>query len=321
MLAGTAPFTAAQGTSPPLDFTFTALGRLGGLQAAASGINDQGDIVGWSWAADQQSHATLWHLGQVIDLGAAAGSSATAINNNGVIVGGGGGPAFQWRHGVILDLPYLEFPYGLAMAINDHGVMVGSDDTYAVLWTKSTETQLAAPGDNDGATGINEKGEAVGYADARAMPPSEVAILITRAGTQILPGPFDGIDSRTSANAINNHRQVVGRSRSDTNAIDHATRWDHDTPALLDDGGAGSNATAINDHGWAVGYILGSPDPSAVLWVGAQRVDLEQFIDPRFEQQGWRLTRAYAVNNLGWIVGQMTNQSTRTTAAWLLTPR
>jgi probable HAF family extracellular repeat protein len=57
----------------------------GGVFSAAYGLNDAGQVVGWSEAFDGD-HAFLWDDGQMIDLG--WGSAAADINNAGQIVGG-----------------------------------------------------------------------------------------------------------------------------------------------------------------------------------------------------------------------------------------
>ena len=67
------------------------LGTLpGGTLSMATGINDRGDIVGWStYGGTGYSHAFLWSDGVMIDLGTLGGTTSQAndINNHGVIVG------------------------------------------------------------------------------------------------------------------------------------------------------------------------------------------------------------------------------------------
>jgi probable HAF family extracellular repeat protein len=321
--AGAAWPASAQDVPPALDFSFTRLGTLGGTQGGAYGINDRGDVVGASTSADGIGHATLWRRGQVIDLQVGADSSASDINNNGAVVGTYDGQGFLWRHGVTQRLPFLH-DQGAARpsAINDEGTIAGTDDTFAVLWTKTIETQLGPPvvSYSDWAFGINDQGQAVGCTFQPAYPTS-VAVLYTHSGSRLLPSPYGGQDPGACAMAINNHRQVAGYSWPDGIFSYRATRWDHDQPVLLDSVGDDSYGLAINDDGWVVGNVAGAGGhSSAVLWVGKHLVRLDQFLDPELKAQGWHMTSAYAINNLGWIAGQM-EDAAHETAAWLLVPR
>jgi probable HAF family extracellular repeat protein len=71
-------------------YTITDLGTLGGSFSVASGINNGGQVVGFSPLSDQApSHAFLYSGGQMLDLGTLGGSVGVAfgINNGGQIVG------------------------------------------------------------------------------------------------------------------------------------------------------------------------------------------------------------------------------------------
>ena len=117
------------------------LGTLSGKsESSASGINDAGEIVGYS-SADYGSlpHAFLYTGGQMRDLGTLGGTSSSAsdINNVGQVIGnstttGGSTHAFVYSGGVMTDLNSLIDPSSVwtltqATASNDLGQIVCMD--------------------------------------------------------------------------------------------------------------------------------------------------------------------------------------------------
>jgi probable HAF family extracellular repeat protein len=140
-----AALAIAQPKSQPL--TIIDLGTLGGSEANATGINDRGQVVGYSNTTTGAIHAFLWEDGTMTDLGTLPGgiqSQAYAINSRGQIVGGGSDAsgdmrAVRWEDSTIVDLGTL--PGGRlsqALAINNRGQVVGYNyyPLHAVLWTK-----------------------------------------------------------------------------------------------------------------------------------------------------------------------------------------
>jgi chitinase len=113
--------------------TMTDLGTLGGWLSVARGINDAGQIVGYSLTADWKMHAFLYDNGQMIDLGTLAGnySYAYGINNSGQIVGvttftqGTQFHAFLYDNGEMIDLGTLGGDLSAGRGINDAGQIVG----------------------------------------------------------------------------------------------------------------------------------------------------------------------------------------------------
>ncbi|HRX90871.1 MAG TPA: caspase family protein, partial [Steroidobacteraceae bacterium] len=120
---------------------------LGG-EAAPAGMNERGDVVGWSHDRAGNVRAVLWSdQARVRDLGTLGGatSAATAINGAGVVVGwaentAGQKRAFRWHTNEgMTDLGTLGGAQSQAMAINDVGWIVGvaHDDSgqhRAFLW-------------------------------------------------------------------------------------------------------------------------------------------------------------------------------------------
>ncbi len=133
------------------------LGTLpGGTSSEALGVNNLGQVVGYSTTRDGSTHAFLWHLGMMRDLGTLgreyAFSRANGINDRGEIVGvscqqphpevriheyfypGGDSScrAFLWKQGRMRDLGvYPGGNYSVAQAINNRGQVAGFGDLLA----------------------------------------------------------------------------------------------------------------------------------------------------------------------------------------------
>ena len=116
--------------------------------SAANGINDLGQVVGFSYySGNSVVHAFLYQNGVMSDLGTLYGgySIATGTNKQGDIVGESDGTAFLYHHGVMIDLSVVTSASGLlhisrARAINDIGQIVGmgtflNEGDHAILLT------------------------------------------------------------------------------------------------------------------------------------------------------------------------------------------
>ncbi len=167
------------------DGVITDLGTLPGhISSDANGVNNQGQIVGWSFGnqgydCDEGScyaHAILWENGTMTDLGTLGGddSIANGINDQRQVIGWSRNldydiHAFVWQNGTMTDLGTLGHYYSEAYAINDHGQVVGSSGTdaggnHAVLWQNGMIIDLGTLGGNEsGAYDINEHGQIVGW--------------------------------------------------------------------------------------------------------------------------------------------------------------
>ena len=110
--------------------TMTDIGTLGGPQAAAYAINNEGQIVGFAQTATDADHGFIYQDGKMTDLG--LNVFPYAINNSGVIVGSGGcGGAIIITNGVCRNLQNLiPASSGVrlfeAHGINDKGQIIAS---------------------------------------------------------------------------------------------------------------------------------------------------------------------------------------------------
>ncbi|MDI1241939.1 MAG: hypothetical protein PSX80_08475, partial [bacterium] len=115
------------------DGVMTDLGTFGGSTSAASGISDNGDVVGAARTTNDFAQiAFVYRNGVLNNLGTLGGrnSIAIAINSNGDVVGDaqiadGSQHAFLYRNGVMTDLGTLGGSSSQALAMNAAGDVVG----------------------------------------------------------------------------------------------------------------------------------------------------------------------------------------------------
>jgi probable HAF family extracellular repeat protein len=65
------------------------LGTIGGNGSEATGINNEGQVVGYSYTSSGLAHAFIWNSGTMTDLGTLGGNNSVAfdINDAGQVVG------------------------------------------------------------------------------------------------------------------------------------------------------------------------------------------------------------------------------------------
>ena len=204
----------------------TDLGGLpGGRHSYASGINDRGDIVGYSDSAadNEELRAVRWHHGKITLLDSHSPHSiANDINNRGDVVGyvdSGqhvGSAAVRWRHGrmQVLTTDVSINP----VAVNQRGDITGlvfGDVTHGFLWQRGRLVEIDPP---PGSVflrpyGINNRAQIVGFTDS-------FAFLWHHGRTIALPG------GASEAYDINNRGQIVGSSTTNPHhTLAHAVLW------------------------------------------------------------------------------------------------
>lgn len=257
------------------------LGTLGGNEAIAFDINNNGQVVGRSQIADGQIHAFLWENGTMTDLGTADGYFrdyivANAINDSSQVVGvgftGTTQRGFLWQNSTMTILPSLWIGSTSAEDINNQGSVVGSSQVF--------------PGDNHA--------------------------FIYKNGEMMDLGTLGGRNS--VAYAINDDEVIVGSSETSSGET-HATIWQNGQ--IIDLGTLGGNysfARGIN----SLGHVVGSSTrrsgvTHAFLWTGGKMIDLQKD-QIGIDNQNKIFGIATDINDADQIVGQgqfMKRQDTR----------
>lgn len=241
------------------------LGNLGGSLAFAVGLNDHGQVVGYSTVDETNAavHGFAW-------------SESTGMVDLGTLPGQG---------------------YSTALAMNNRGEVAGAGQSEAVRWTAGSglESLGTLGGRFAGATAISETGMIAGWSEPAGSTNTSHAFVWTRqAGmTDIHPSGTGGFSSPL---AISSTGQVTGWSAF-PGADQHAFLWDREDGmvdiAASTAGGTLSIGLAISKDGQ---HVAGTVGQHAMVWSRvAGMVDLGTL--------GGRTSRAFDVNNWGQVVG------------------
>jgi probable HAF family extracellular repeat protein len=228
--------------------TYTILGTLGGRASRAYGINDYGQVTGYSDIAsgDSIEHAFIFKDGSFTDIGAALGSAETlavSINASGQVVGYASSSTLP--HGAFLyDGGFFLFfePRGGAGDINNRGEVVGgiggNDDGSgrAFLYSHGANQDL---GTLYGwiyakANAINNVGQVVGVSSPNFLSfEGQKAFIYSGGVMQDLNTLIPAIPGRvlTSAADINDAGQIV--TNGQLNGEDHGFLLTPTQPMLL----------------------------------------------------------------------------------------
>jgi probable HAF family extracellular repeat protein len=316
--------TAAQGGTAATAYEFSALPSLGGTQASALGINNRGEVVGdASTKGSTDANPVMWTpRGEPHQLDTRVGS-AQGVNDDGTIVGiVNYAYAAYWKAGVehLLDVS----PPGRAFAINAHGTMVGVDEMNPTYMTKTRAVHYGGlPGSIwDQGLAINDRMDVVGQSFLYVYPRSTTVAHVHLHDHATMPLP--SLADQGTAFGINGHGLIVGQNWTyDANSqyvVSYAVQWIQMQPVKLPWDTDFAAALAVNGEGRIVGWGRAADGTShAVLWKDGQPVDLNRYLAPSWRDNGWVMTSANAINDRGWMAGDMTGPSGQT-LAWVLRP-
>jgi len=299
-------------------YQVSSLPTLGGTNSAGNSLNDQTWVAGYSrLTGNQARHASLWRNGLLTDLGTLGGPNSSVTWN------------VKNTQGIIVGISQTADPEPLGEAWSSVAFYSGPFATGFInlgfVWENGQMRGLPNfPGGNNGfATGANNLGEAVGWAENDVHDNQCVAPQVL----QFLPakwtlGPPDVIqdlplfpgDTSGAATAINDNGQIVGISGICDQAVGrhtakHAVLWENGTVTdIYPDAPAPwwNTPTAINERGDIVGF---AGDPAfvdgdilhAFAWTRENGVRPLKPLKGRTPKHVD--SEAYGINELGQIVG------------------
>jgi probable HAF family extracellular repeat protein len=255
-----------------------ALGSLGG-DSYATGINDSGQVVGYSYLSDQfTTHSFIWtEASGMVDIGGPGGfeSIALAINSAGNICGLGTDTqnrqvAFYWTPSGGFNV----FTNGGAYGINNHNEVtgqfpIGGTANHAFVWSPTMRRPLdvgtLAGGSNSYGDGINNLRHVTGFADDST---GAFQAFAWKRGRGFLPLGFVPRSTNTGGYGINDRDEIVGAGYTNSGGVvGFYVRTSGQIELLQTLGGGQSAGIAINQTGIIAGYAtLPSELSHATIW-------------------------------------------------------
>ena len=271
--------------APPRQYQVSNLASLGGTNSRGNSINNRDWVAGYSNLPGNQSrHAALWRDGSILDLGTLGGPNSSVTWN------------VKNERGIIVGIAQTAMPQPLGEFWSSFAFYPGPNNigfiNLGFVWENGQMRGLPTlGGDNGFATGANNRGQVVGWAentihDPTCVPPQVLQFRPVNwsARDQIGEYPLIYGDSSGAATAINDENQAVGISGICDQAVGrhtakHAVLWDKGTVVDLGNLGAPwwNTPTAINQRGDVVGFAgdPGFPEGDilhAFIWTKADGI-------------------------------------------------
>jgi probable HAF family extracellular repeat protein len=244
---------------------------LGGTSNGGNSINDQTWVSGYARQANRDRHAALWRSSLLTDLGTLGGPNSSVTWN------------VKNTQGIIVGISQTADPEPLGEAWSSAAFYSTPHNVGYInlgfVWQNNQMRGLPPfPGGNNGfATGANNLGQVVGWAENGIHDPncccSQVLqfhpAMWTLGPDQIHDLPLIAGDSSGAATAINDNGQIVGISGICDQAVGrrtakHAVLWQNGTVTDIYPNAPApwwNTPTAINQRGDVVGF---AGDPAFV---------------------------------------------------------
>src|SRR5437867_3789536 len=299
-------------TKAKTQYQVSNLPSLGGTSSGGNSINDQSWVAGYSRLSDRNRHATLWRNSLLTDLGTLGGPNSSVTWN------------VKNTAGIIVGISQTADPEPLGEAWSSAFFYSTPNNVGYInlgfVWQNNQMRGLPNfPGGNNGfATGANNLGKVVGWAENGVHDPNCCCtqVLQFRPAVWTL-GPPDEIqdlplisgDSSGAATAINDNGQIVGISGICDQAVGrytaaHAVLWENGGVTDLGNLGAlyWNTPTAINQQGDIVGFA-GAPDDPDGNFLQAFIWTVEDGMQPLGFLPGDVHSEAYGINEKRQVVG------------------
>ncbi len=277
------------------DGTLHDLGTLGGTHSYGYGVNDSGEVTGWSETTGNAAQHAFLYDGTLHDLGTLGGIDSTgrSVNDRGHVTGEAT-PADNGRYhaflydGAMHDIGTLGGISSSGTGINNddkvtgYSYMPGNAAQHAFLYDGTMHDLGTLGGTNSSAFGISSNGLVTGSAQVAQVVTYHEG---TRIEQRIVDGPyhaflydgtmhdlgiFGGYD--TVGYAVNSSGQVTGRSYRGDQGTVHGFLYDKahgmvDLNSLISSSSGWKliEGTAINDLGQVSGWGTLDGTPHAFL--------------------------------------------------------
>ena len=253
-------------------YVVTTLPSLGGTSSGGNSINNLSWAAGYSRLPDRNRHATRWLNGVLTDLGTLGGPNSSVTWN------------VKNTAGILVGISQTADPEPLGESWSSAAFYSSPNNVGYInlgfVWQNNQMRGLAPfPGGNNGfATGANNLGQVVGWAENGVHDPTcccgqvlqfRPAVWDITSADQIQTLPLIPGDTSGTANAINDHGQIVGISGICDQAVGrhsakHAVLWENGIPTDIYPNAPApwwNTPTAINQRGDVVGF---AGDPAYV---------------------------------------------------------